>query len=258
MTMPPISASPTTPVENRLDPTLVYLDPFLVERALLNAGLSRKGLAQETGQALNTFNRIYDREGLRPHSAQLIAKRLGHPVVDLLAPFDPRYQIPGEGTDPGRGNPEWEVDTYLDQGRLTPNGLYYVTCRLRHRYTTNRVGPGKYFHLSWLRPENRSLVQHQLVRHAEVSARIGTHPNLTQTVSSQPASGDEGWWIVDEWVGEQTLSRQLLPGSLPCEAALPRLREIACALSACMRPMSCCGNSHPSASCWRMRMAGPL
>lgn len=219
--------SPTAAGALGQEPAYVHLDPFLVERAMLEVGLSRKGLVEDTGQSLNTMNRIHQRQGLRANSALLIAKRLGCKVVDLLAPYDPRYQLPQHGTGPGLGNSEWEVAAYLDQGRLTPNGLYYITCRLEHRFVQQRQGRGKYFHLSWLRPQVRSEIQHQLVRHAEVSARLGSHSNLTFTVSSQPAGGNDGWWIVDAWVGGQTLENQLQNGPLPAAIALAHLRAMA-------------------------------
>jgi serine/threonine protein kinase len=197
---------------------------------MLDLGWSRKKLADKSHQSLTTINRIFEQTGLRPSTAEKVATSVGCRVTELLAPYDPRYQAPATGSGPGVGNSEWQVEAYLDQGRLTPNGLYYIACRLRHRFTTQRLGRGKYFHLSWLRPNSRELIQHQLLRHAEVSARVRPHPHLTRTVSSQPTPSNDGWWLVDEWVGAETLAAQLGNGPLSTDIARTHLYALAQAL----------------------------
>jgi serine/threonine protein kinase len=253
-----------------VDEQFVYFDPFLLDRARINAGLSRKQLATKAKVAVNTlldYFRYHELKSLgressdsvpgqrrsandsghsartgnsrttltgrfRPGTARLIANALGLDVVDLLAPWDPNYLPPKNPGGPLTGNSEWESLGYLDQGRLAPNGLYYIVCRMQHRHIRGKVGRGKFYHLSWVRASSRQLMVHRLARHAETSARVGAHPHLALNLSATPVGSDEGWWVIDDWVGQRTLADYLELGPWPKET-LPRLlHEIALGLDA--------------------------
>lgn len=204
------------------DGQLVYLDTFLIDRLKMNAGLSRKQLASDAGVAFNTVRELYKGGGLQPHTARVIATKLGCQVTDLLSPRDPRYVAPALPAGPWCGAPEWETEGYLDQSRLASNGLYYIVCRMRHRHTANRHGRGKFYHLSWLPQAARDDMRDKLSRQADVCARVGAHPNIAINLSSSPVVNDEGWWVIDDWVGEKTLADCLKTGAWPA-AKLPRL-----------------------------------
>ena len=209
-------------VRREIDSQLVYLDPFLVDRARLPAGLALKTLAFDAGVSYRTFRGIFDRAGVLPYNAMRIAKILRKDVLELLAPWDPRYVTPAQEYGPLAGSAEWESIGYLDQGRQSPNDLYYIVCRVRHRHSREKYGRGKFYHLSWLSTAKRDEMQHKLSRHADVCARIGSHPHIAVNHTSTPVAISEGWWVIDEWVGEHTLADQLRSAVWPQEK-LPRL-----------------------------------
>ena len=205
-----------------IDSQLVYLDPFLMDRARLDAGLSRKKLAALSGLAVNTVLDAFTARGLQPEKARLLAKHLGCGVLELLAPWDPRYEAPAQPPGLWSALSEWETAGYFEQGRLAANGLYYIVCRMRHRHTPGRQGRGKFYHLSWLPPTLRDGMQTKLSRHAEVCDRVKQHLNVVANLTSTPTVGDEGWWVIDHWVGEKTLADHLQRGPVPSDK-LPRL-----------------------------------
>lgn len=215
----------------KIDPQLVYLDPFLLDRLRVNRGLSQKAVVGRNGVALalNTVLGAFKGEGLQPAKARRLAEFFKCDVVSLLAPWDPRYEPPTEPPGPWSGSPEWDCGGYLQHGRLAPNGLYYVVCRMQHQHTAGKRARGKFYHLSWLPLAKREGMRHQLSRHADVCALVGVHPNIAVNHASTPATGDEGWWVIDDWVGEKTLA-DCLPWA---KETLPRLLlEIACGLEA--------------------------
>ena len=199
----------------------VYLDPFLVDRMRLNLGLSRKQLAGNASLSMNTLKEVFEGAGVRASTAGVLATRFGCKVTDLLSPRDPRY-VPPTAPGPLVGESEWTTDGYLEQGRLASNGLYYIVCRMQHRHTAGRRGRGKFYHLSWLPPKIRDACREKLSRHADVCFRVGHHRQIAHNLSSTPVTGGEGWWVIDEWVGEQTLADRLTVGPWPA-ADLPRL-----------------------------------
>jgi hypothetical protein len=216
----------------KIEPNLAYLDPFLMDRIRINAGMSRKKLATEATLAVNTVLDAFNCGGLQPFKAKLLAQTLGCQVTELLAPWDPLYKVPANPPGPWSGSPEWEPIGYLEQGRLAPNGLYYVVFRMQHRHTTAKSGRGKFYHLSWLPPAKREGMRHQLSRHADVCARVGVHPHIVVNHTSTPVANDEGWWVIDDWVGETTLANHIKGEPWPLEE-LPRLLlEIARGLEA--------------------------
>ena len=209
----------------------VLLDPFLIDRLRLNRGLSRKQLAVEAKVAFNTVRELFHGGGVQPSTARAIAVALQQEVVDLLSPLDARYVAPHEPHGPWAGASEWETVGYLEQGRLAPNALYYIVCRMRHRHTTGKQGRGKFYHLSWLHPAKRDAMRHQLTRHADVCARVGPHPRIVTNLTSAPVA-DEGWWVIDDWIGERTLADFLRVGAWPSETLPGLLYEIATGLAA--------------------------
>lgn len=220
-----------------LDPQLVYLDRFLVDRARLSQGWSVKKLAVEADIDYRTLRDVIQGgAGVLPSKAKDIADSLKEKVLGLLAPCDPRYRPPANLPGPWAGSPEWEPAGYLDQGRAAPNGLYYIVCRMRHRHTAAKQARGKYYHLSWLPPAKREGMRHQLSRHADVCTRVGIHPQIAINHTSTPVANDEGWWVIDEWVGEKTLAEQLEEEGPWPQEKLPRLLlEVAQGLDALHR-----------------------
>jgi len=216
---------------NLTDQQMVFLDPILVDRARIDAGLAVKELAAEVGINYRTMREVFRRGGVLPSNAKLIANWAGCDVLELLAPWDPRYILP-EAAGRWLGDIEWERVRHLESGRQAANGLYYIVCQMRHRHTANRLGRGKFYVLSWLRTDLLKDVRHKLTRHADVCAKVKLHPHVALNHTSTPTGNDDGWWVVDEWVGEQTLADRLEQGAWPA-AVLPRLlHEIALALSA--------------------------
>lgn len=103
---------------SKVDPQLVYLDPFLIDRLRLNAGLSLTQLATKSRVAFNTISALARGHGVHPSTARIIAQNLNCQVLDLLAPWDHSYVAPEKPGGPCGGSPEWESHGYLDQGRL--------------------------------------------------------------------------------------------------------------------------------------------
>lgn len=207
----------------------VYLDRFLLARLLLNHGYSLKAFASDAGLAYNTLRSATLETGIQPSTAATIARRLNCTVTDLLSPRDPRYVAPSQPLGPLAGESEWETLAYLDQGRLASNGLYSIVCRMRHRHTANRFARGKYYHLSWLPTARVAEMKHLLSRHADVCVRVGASPQISVNLTSTPV-GSDGWWVIDEWVGERTLASFDAAHPLPSEALPKLLLEIASGL----------------------------
>lgn len=220
----------------QIDPQLVYLDRFLVDRARVDRGWALKELAIKADVDYRTVRDVVQMgAGVLPSKARDIADAVKKSVLDLLAPWDPRYKPPAEPPGPWAGAAEWEWKGYLDQGRLAPNGLYYIVCRMQHRHTTAKSGRGKFYHLSWLPPAKREGMRHQLSRHAEVCARVGIHAQIVVNHTSTPVANEEGWWVIDDWVGEKTLADHLRMGPWPRERMPRLLLDIVRALEALHR-----------------------
>ena len=204
------------------DGPYVYLDPFLIRRRQINLGHSQTQLVGAMQVAPNTAKAAFRGNAIHPDTAHRLAKHLKCNVTDLLAPRDPGYVAPAIVNGPMAGATEWETEECLEPGRVASNGLHCFVCRMQHRYTVSRQGRGKFYHFALMSPKVRSEIQDKLSRHSEVCARVGLHPHVAHNLTSTPAVGDAGWWVIDDWGGEQTLSDRLESGAWP-PADLPRL-----------------------------------
>ena len=208
----------------------VYLDPFLIEQRRINLGLSRTQVIKNMAVAPNTIKGVFKGTAILADTASRLAKQLRCEVTDLLSQRDPRYVPPAKVVGPTSGASDWEMDDYLEQGRLASNGLYCVVCRMKHRFTPSRIGRGKFYHLSLMNPKMRSTIQDKLSRHAEVCARVGLHPHVAHNLTSTPSVGDAGWWVIDDWVGEKTLADRLESGAWPAADLCRLLLDVATGL----------------------------
>jgi serine/threonine protein kinase len=75
-------------------------------------------------------------------------------------------------------------------------------------------------------------MRHKLTRHADVCARIARNPHVSLNLSSAPTATDDGWWIVDEWVGADTLADRLQSGPWPLDQLPCLLHDVAHGLTA--------------------------
>lgn len=217
---------------NLTDQQMVFLDPALLDRARIQAGLSLGDLAHKSDLNYRTVKKgVFLQGGLLPSNAKAIADTLGWDVLDLLAPWDPRYVLPKSAT-PWLGESEWERVPCQVQSRQAANGLYYIVCQMRHRHTAGRRGRGKFYWLSWIRHEQKAEMRHKLTRHADVCARIARHPHVALNLSSSPTATDDGWWIVDEWMGADTLADRLESGPWPLDQLPSLLHDVAQGLAA--------------------------
>ena len=217
--------------DNVPDQQLVFLDPFLLDRARINQGLSLKQLGSDAKINYRTLRDIYRGRGVLPGSARLLTELLGCKVVDLLSPRDPRF-VAQTPNGPSHGLLEWETDRFLEQGRLAPNGLYYIVSCMHHRHTTGRRGRGKYYHLGWMRSGALEEMQHKLSRHSEVCCRVKSHRHVAMNLTSAPINTKDGWWVVDEWTGEKTVADVVQTGPFPAERVPALLHDIATGLAA--------------------------
>lgn len=215
----------------RIDPQKAYLNPTLIVRGQLQAGKNVKDYASQLGIDYRTLRDIIEGRGVLFTTAKAIAAKLREDadVLKFLAPWDPRYEPSASDSVMWSPFTDWEPKQNLEQGRLAPNGLYYMTCRMEHRHTAGKLGRGKFYHLFWLRPDLRDQSHHLLCRHADICARVGLHPNLAVNLTSTPVAQDQAWWVIDDWVGARTLA-DCLPWP---KERLPRLLlEIARGLDA--------------------------
>jgi serine/threonine protein kinase len=214
------------------DGPYVYLDPFLIRRRQVNLGLSQTQLVNAMCVATNTAKAAFRGKAIYPQTALRLAKQLKCEVTDLLAPRDPAYVAPASVHGPMAGALEWETQECLESGRVASNGLLSFACQMKHRFIPSRQGRGKFYYFALMSPKVRSDMQEKLNRHAEASARVRMHPNVSHNLASTPAAGDAGWWVIDDWVGASTLADRLESGAWPSSEQPRLLLDVATGLQA--------------------------
>jgi serine/threonine protein kinase len=201
---------------------LVFLDWNAIERQRTRQGLSRVDLCAVMAMSINTYNKIKADIGVNPSTAGKLFKFFKCRDNELLSPRDPRYELPQPVGRQKTDAAEWIVDDHNRTSRRASNELIYVISKMKHQYTANRRGRGKYYVLSGVPQSTKKDWQHKLARHADVCAAVGVHHNIALNLSSTPTADNEGWWVIDQWVGTETLEDKCKTGSWP-RSKLPQL-----------------------------------
>lgn len=68
---------PTTPPPEQLDGRYVYLDPYVIDCARLNKGLSRKELANRCNVPAHRMSKMFSGGGMLAASAKKVADFVG-------------------------------------------------------------------------------------------------------------------------------------------------------------------------------------
>lgn len=201
---------------------LFFLDWDALEYQRTRLLLSRKTLCDTVKISMNTLKQIENGEGIYPVIANKLATLFQCFNFELLSAKDPQYRPPLPPAASMSNSPEWVMESTNRQGGPASNGLHYVVCRMKHQHTANRLGRGKFYVLTGVPLKLRAEWQDKLARHADVCVRVGMHRNIATNLMSTPVPTDAGWWVIDEWVGEETLKEKLIKGVWPI-SSLPQL-----------------------------------
>lgn len=211
----------------------VKLDWQTLDAEMLRRGKSHRGFADELDISWHTLNRVRQNLGIRRDVAEIIARGIGRDLLSLLLPEHPHRQPPPLPVGSRGGESEWDFVEYLDGGTLHPNFMQSTTCRMRHRHHASRLGRGKVYHI----PDGvvGEGMAAKLSRHAETCTRLQPHCRLAVNLVSAPSPRGEAWWVIDHWIGTETLASSLVEQAWPTERLPKLLREIAEGLEAMHR-----------------------
>lgn len=227
---------------------LVRLDPIAIERRLTSLGLSRNDLRTELdkGRKRRKRDAIEDDDTkyaglclshhtvdkgcrglpIRNPQAKTLADFLGVDVLDLLSPADPRYRPPRDLII--KPDWEWEYSELLLPDRVKfANGLIAFVFQMQHRFTAGRLGRGKFYLLTSMQADEKARKRELLQRHADVCAKVGSHPHLAEVVTSCPSDGQDGWWVVERWEQARSLAEVLKEHRWPASKLPGLMRDIA-------------------------------
>lgn len=183
---------------------LKELDPWKLERACLRLGLSKTEISNRTGLSRNTINRAFEGDGVQSGTVVKLAK--------VLKFDDPNELLRSSPSPQSAAATEWEVVEYLGPWLTCSNTIQFRICRMRHKYVAERFGRGKcYDLLNPTLPDSERINDH-LLRHPTVCARVGPHPHIADNLAAYPGPEKSNWWVVDRWIGSETLADQLRNG----------------------------------------------
>ena len=211
---------------------LAFLDWNALEKQMFERNVTETDLIDNKKISFNTLKKIRDGKGIYPAVAKRLSRFLNCSYMDLLSSGDRRYESLAPPNPSSAGFAEWVVDDHNRTPHRASNELIYVISKMKHQHTANRRGRGKYYVLSGLQTKVREEWRHKLGRHADVCAAVRQNRNIALNLSSAPTPDNEGWWVIDDWVGEQTLEGKCKKGSCPPSEMPQLLLDIASGLHA--------------------------
>ncbi len=125
---------------------------------------------------------------------------------------------------------EWLLESAESKWITASNQLQFRIWRLKHEHLP-KLARGKCYDLQGMASTERDRCHASLLRHAEVCARIGHHPQIIGNLTTFEAPGQDRWWVIDEWISGPPLSELLRKSRLPTDVAMRISMEIAWAMT---------------------------
>lgn len=99
---------------------------------------------------------------------------------------------------------EWLLEQSEPLWITASNQLQFRIWRLKHEHLP-KFARGKCYDLDGMATEERQRCRGHMLRHPEVCARIGRHPNIIENITTCESSDRRLWWVIDAWVEGRTL-----------------------------------------------------
>ena len=214
---------------NRSTPRTHRVNAQTAERWRVEAGYTIDELADHPrlGLTKKTIRRILGGEAVFLKTAKAYARFFGCEVQDLLQ-TEKRIDTDKPNDQIG----DWRIVAPLGPVERAPNELQYRRYELAHALETGRLARGKRFVLDHLSFEDRVDAQEQLLRHTNVCNQVGPHPSIARHYEIKSESGEDLWWVIDEWIEGEVLEQRLASGPLDASLVIPVMRGIAEGLQA--------------------------
>lgn len=175
------------------------------------AGLSVEVLAERIDLSEKTIRRLLHGEPAYLNTIRTYAEFFEKEPGELLGLDDSGTSSHAEDSTNPLGN--WQIEMPLGPVRQAPNGLQYRFFKLVS--SSDHAARGKRYVLDHLSSDERRLVQEHLLRHTNVCNQVGDHPNITRHLEIKSGTGEDLWWVMDEWIEGEPLEGRLQRGALP-------------------------------------------
>jgi len=186
--------------------------------AMNHRGLSVERLKELADLSTGTVNNMLAGKSVYRATASQIATALGT-TLDVLM---------GESV---AGNGAATVHEYLVSDVLTDwitasNGLRFQLCRLRH-LELDRQARGKRFDLREMTTDEEQRCRTWIKRHPNVCESLNGHPNIVRNLTAFHDPVESFYWVIDEWIGGESLKRRLGQQPSPQPVAKELLLDVA-------------------------------
>jgi hypothetical protein len=130
-------------------------------------------------------------------------------------------------------HPEWEVipETVMPFV-FRSNGLVTRTAKVRHRIIDGEFGRAKVYDIMGLSVAARSQCREALSRHAVVSRKLSSCPQVAYNLTMTSLRDGSLWTAVDRWFDANPLSAELDGGPLPASRVHRVLSDVTAAIAA--------------------------
>jgi serine/threonine protein kinase len=183
------------------------LCPQQLKRFMELRRLNVTELADKTGLSRNTVYKILSGKYLKVSTLTQFAEELDAELDQLRGVGSVSDQEGSFSLTPPR---HWRVVEVLSPWMRASNGLQYRLAKLENTTVEfpNFVR-GKFYDLLSTAVSKRSELKRFLSRHASVCLQFKRDPHIVTHFATIPLENDDGWWVLDEWLGTISLSSYL-------------------------------------------------
>lgn len=187
----------------------VPLNPDVVLRLMRQRGWSIEELASRAVLSTGTVSAALNgKHATYWRTAEKIRRALQLDNIETLLGTNQ----PSEENGSPRRIHEWLLDRAESKWITASNQLQFRIWKLQHEHLP-KFGRGKCYDLEQMASDERTRCRVQLLRHAEVCAKIGRHTNISNNITTCEDPQNAVWWVIDEWINGTSLSERILQNS---------------------------------------------
>lgn len=205
----------------------VLLNPDIVVHLMRQNGWSIEDLASRAVLSPGTVSAaINEKHATYWSTADKLRKAL---KLDSLEPLLQSVATETTDDEPPRIH-EWFLDHAESKWITASNQLQFRIWRLKHEHLP-KYARGKCYDLEGMATDERSRCRTQLLRHAEVCAKIGRDQNIINNLTTCESPKKNSWWVIDEWIDAVSLDQRLHQGRINRGLAIEISLQIASGLT---------------------------
>ena len=118
---------------------------------------------------------------------------------------------------------DWSIVEFQSPFVIAANGVSYCIAKLQSELVASKSSRGKFYNLVNVVPSKQVSLRERLIRHPSVCEMLKDSKFVARNCDIRRLAEETAWWVLDEWVADETLADWLEGEITPTQAAIKKI-----------------------------------